>query len=114
MQPGRKFCQLGRENLGQSLNQAWGGSSAQVEEEQDALERSGFGIFVGRGGLALVCGLGRKECCGARSRCGAVKGGAWQLVLSFGELQRAGVGTVGVPVPLRGKNFVFGGESAGI
>lgn len=50
MQPGRNFCQLGRENLGQSLNQAWGGSSAQVEEEQDALERSGFGIFVGRGG----------------------------------------------------------------
>lgn len=33
------------------------------EEEQDVLERSGFGIFVGRRSLALVCELGREECC---------------------------------------------------
>lgn len=32
--PGRKFCQLGRENLGKSLNQVRGGRSAQVWEEQ--------------------------------------------------------------------------------
>lgn len=61
--PGRNFCQLGRENLGKSLNQVWGGSSAQVEEEQDALERSVFRSFVDRRSLGLVCGPGREECC---------------------------------------------------
>lgn len=51
--PGRNFCQLGRENVGKSLNEVWGGRLAQVKEEQDALERFGFGIFVGSWSLGL-------------------------------------------------------------
>lgn len=39
---------------------------------------------------------------------GGVQGGDWQLVLSSGELQRAGLGTVGGPVALHGKTLCLG------
>lgn len=63
--PGRKFCQLGRENLGKSLNQVRGGRSAQVWEEQDALERSGLGsLMAGGARLWFVGWEGRNAAAG--------------------------------------------------
>lgn len=58
-------------------------------------------------------GLGREECSRAHSGWG-VQGGDWQLVLSFGELQRAEFGTVGVPVPFHGKTWCLAEKILGV
>lgn len=85
--------------------------------------QSGVGREVGTGGGGAGClgkvwfwdlcwqeepGAGKGHVPGVELQLGGVKGGDWQLMLSFGELQRAGVGTVGVSVPLHGKTLCLG------
>lgn len=63
------------------------------------------GLWARKGGMRHIPGV--------ELQLGGVPGGDWQLVLSFGELQRAGFGTVGVPVPLRGKTWCLGEKVPG-
>lgn len=90
--------------------------------------QSGVGREVGRGEGGAGCfgkvwfwdfcwqeepGAGKGHVPGVELQLGGVKGGDWQLVLSYGELQRAGFGTVGVPVPLHGKTLCLGEKVPG-